>query len=180
MFSMLNPMFILILGFIFIKVNDKLEEKKIELNFMKRTILALLIILLCYTILTVIGYYIDIGSVDKISVIWIVVFEFFIAVSEILFSIAGYSLVGNLAPEKYNSLFFGFFLATRSIAMFLSGFISSHFPQEEADFIFNLPINGLMTFFITFVIIITITALVLIINRKKLIEKMHLEDLNSE
>ena len=180
MFSLLNPIFILLLGPIFIKINAKLDEKKIELDFIKRTVIALLVMVLCYTILTVIGYYIDIDSVDIISLIWIVVFEFFIAISELLFSIAGYSMVGNLAPEKYYSLFFGFFLATRSVAMFISGFISSRFPPDEGvSFIFNLPFNGLMTFFIPFVIMNLFAALVLIIYRKKLIEKMHFEDLNS-
>ena len=180
MFSILNPLFILILGPIFIKVSDKLEERKINLGFIKRTILALLVMVFCFMLLTVIGYYMDIDAVDKISMIWIIVFEFFIAVSELLFSIAGYAMVGDLAPEKYNSLFFGFFLATRSVAMFLSGFISSRFPSERSiSFIFNSPINGLMTFFITFVIMNLFAALVLIIYRKDLIEKMHLEDLNS-
>ncbi|MER2014206.1 MAG: MFS transporter [Methanobrevibacter sp.] len=180
MFSMLNPLFILILGPILIKIGDKLEKKKIKLGFIKRTILALLIMVLCFTLLTVIGYYMDIDSVDKISLIWIVVFEFFIAASELLFSIAGYAMVGDLAPEKYYSLFFGFFLATKSVAMFLSGFISSLFPPEGCvSFMFNIPINGLMTFFITFVIMNLFTALFLIIYRKKLVEKMHLEDLNS-
>jgi POT family proton-dependent oligopeptide transporter len=180
MFALLNPLFILILGPILIKVIDKLEGKKINLGFIKRTILALVIMVLCFMLLTVIGYYIDIGSVDKISVIWIVVFEFFMAVSELLFSIAGYAMVGDLAPEKYYSLFFGFFLATRSVAMFLSGFISSCFPLERSvALIFNLPINGLMTFFITFVVMNLFAALVLIIFRKNLIEKMHLDDVNS-
>ena len=180
MFSLLNPLFILILGPIFIKVTDKLEKKKIKLGFIKRTILALLVMVLCFTLLTVIGYYIDIDSVDKISLIWIVVFEFFIAVSELLFSIAGYAMVGDLAPEKYYSLFFGFFLATKSVAMFLSGFISSRFPQEGTEsFIFHMPVHGLMDFFMIFVIMNLFTALVLIIYRKKLIEKMHLEDSNS-
>ena len=180
MFALLNPLFILILGPILIKVIDKLEGKKINLGFIKRTILALVIMVLCFMLLTVIGYYIDIGSVDKISVIWIVVFEFFMAISELLFSIAGYAMVGDLTPEKYYSLFFGFFLATRSVAMFLSGFISSCFPLERSvALIFNLPINGLMTFFITFVVMNLFAALVLIIFRKNLIEKMHLDDVNS-
>ena len=179
MFSLLNPLFILILGPIFIKVSDKLDKKKINLGFIKRTILALLVMMLCFTLLTVIGYYIDIDSVDKISLIWIVVFEFFIAVSELLFSIAGYAMVGELSPKKYYSLFFGFFLTTKSVAMFLSGFIASCFPPEGGvSFIFNLPINGLTTFFITFVIMNLFTALVLIIYRKKLTEKMHLDELN--
>ena len=170
----------LILGPIFIKVTDKLEKKKIKLGFIKRTILALLVMVLCFTLLTVIGYYIDIDSVDKISLIWIVVFEFFIAVSELLFSIAGYAMVGDLASEKYYSLFFGFFLATKSVAMFLSGFISSRFPPEGTEsFIFHMPVHGLMDFFMIFVIMNLFTALVLIIYRKKLIEKMHLEDSNS-
>ena len=177
MFSMLNPMFILILGPVFIKINDKLDEKKIELDFIKRVVLSLWVLVFCYMLLSVIGYYIDIDSVDKISLVWIILFEFFLAVSEILFSIASYAMVGDLAPEKYYSLFFGFFLATRSVAMFLSGIISSHFPTEEcADFIFNLPVNGLMMFFILFVIMNIFAASLLMIYRKKLMAKMHPED----
>lgn len=179
MFSLLNPMFILILGPVFLKINDKLDEKKIEFDFIKRTVLALLVMAVCFMLLTVIGYHIDIDSVDKVSLIWIVVFEFLIATSELLFSIAGYSLVGDLAPEKYYSVFFGFFLATRSIAMFLSGQISSLFPTEDCnDFIFNMPFDGLMAFFAIFVIITLIAASLLIIYRKKLIAKMHLDEIN--
>ena len=42
-----------------------------------------------------------------------------------------------------------------------------------------VPVHGLMDFFMIFVIMNLFTALVLIIYRKKLIEKMHLEDSNS-
>ena len=179
MFRILNPFFILILGPIFIKIKGKLDKKGIELDFIKRAVLSLLVLVICYALMTVIGYYLDINCFEKISLIWIVVFEFFIAVSEILFSIAGYAMVGDLAPKKYYSLFFGFFLATKSIAMFISGTISEYFPPEDAtNFIFSLPSNGLMRYFIVFVITNLIVALALMIYRKKIIEKMHPEDNN--
>lgn len=176
-FAMLNPIFVLILSPIFIKINQKLKEKGIDLGFFNRVIIAILVMVLCYVILAAVGLYIDIDGADKISLIWIIIFEFFLIVSELYFAIAGYSMVGNLAPEKYYSLFFGLFTATRAIAMFFSGRISSHFPPDDPTmFIYNIPINGLMGFFMIFVIMNIFAAAVLIVSKKTLKEKMHLED----
>ena len=179
LFFILNPTFVLILSPIFIKINNKLKEKGMELGFINRSIIAILVMAFCYVILAAVGYYIDIDAVDKISLIWIVIFELFIVISELYFAIAGYSMVGNLAPEKYYSLFFGLFTATRAIAMFFSGRLSSHFPPDAtATLIYNIPINGLMSYFLIFVIMNLFAAAALIIYRKRLTSKLHLEDFN--
>ncbi|MBE6508811.1 MAG: peptide MFS transporter [Methanobrevibacter sp.] len=151
LFCILNPIFILILSPIFIKFNNKINEREIELGSIKKTIVAMIFITLCFTLMSVIGYYIDINAVDKISIFWILLFEMLLAISELFSSIAGYSLVADLSPEKYYSLYFGFYLATRSIAMFLSGIISAFFPDKmDAGLILNniVMINGLMDYFL--------------------------------
>lgn len=178
LFFMLNPLFILILSPILMKFNNMINERKIEFGFIERTIVALLIIVLCFAMLSALGYYLDIDGTDKISIIWIPIVEFMVAISELLFSIAGYSLVGDLAPEKYYSLFFGLFLATRSISMYLSGKLSILFPTDgNPTFHMNIPINGLMNYFLIIVTMTLIAVIILYSLRKMLRRKMHLDKL---
>ena len=178
-FSVFNPLFILIFSPIVIIINNKLEAMGKTLNFINRSIIALLLIVVCFAILAFVGYFIDVGVVDKISLIWVIVFEFFIAMSELYFSISSYSMVGNLAPADSYALFFGLFTATRAVAMFFSGIISSYFPKD-AYVIFrgNIPVNGLMSFFLMFVVMNLLAAVILICYRKKLREKLNFEDFN--
>ena len=178
LYFILNPLFILILGHIFLKINNKLTEMGKNFHSITMLIISLLIMGFCYMILCALGFYIDIGTLDKVNLLWIILFDFLLAISELHFSIPAYSMVGKLNPEKYYALFFGIFTATRSIAMFISGIISSYFPENPPIFIYNIPFNGLMNFFFIFVIMSIIAAMVLIIFKKNLTAKLHMEDLN--
>lgn len=178
LYFILNPLFILILGPIFLKINNKLTEMGKNFHSITMLIISLLIMGFCYMILCVLGFYIDIGTLDKVNLLWIILFDFLLAISELHFSIPAYSMVGKLNLEKYYALFFGIFTATRSIAMFISGIISSYFPENPPIFIYNIPFNGLMNFFFIFVIMSIIAAMVLIIFKKNLTAKLHMEDLN--
>ncbi len=126
---------------------------------------------LCFGLLSILGYQLDanIFEMDKIHFTWIMIFELMLAISELFFSIASYSLIGNLAPEKYYSLFFGIYTATRAVAMYLTGQISTIFPENiTPTFINNIPVNGLMNYFLIFVVLTSIAILILIISRNKL------------
>lgn len=177
LFFILNPLFILILGPLYIKFNNYLENKKIELDFINRTTIALLIITLSFIFLSSIAWFIDLGHVNIINPSVIIIFELMIAISELFFSIAGYSMVGDLSPEKYYSLFFGLFLATRAVAMYICGIISSTFPVESASkYYMYMPLDGIMAYFLIFVAITLIATIIIVVLRKKLKAKMHLED----
>lgn len=179
LFFVLEPLYILILGPALVKFNNKLEEKNIEFGFIKRTLAGMLILSSCYLLLAVVGYFIDINVLDKINLAYILIFEFLFAISELSMSLAGYSMMGNLAPEKYYSFLFGIFLATRAVSMFISGNISALFPAGgNPSFYGIIPINGLMVYYLFFVVVIIIAAFTLFIFRNKLIKKMHLDDFN--
>ncbi len=176
-FSILNPLFVLILGPIFLKINYKLEEKKIEFGIVKRIILALIVLAIVFMILSGIGYYIDIDAVSKINLLWMPLIEIIIAISELLFSIAGYSMIGDLTYEKYYSLFFGLFIATGSISRYMSGLIAIEFPvYDTPKFVYSIPIDGVMEYYCLFVFMNLVAAAVLIIYRKKITEKMHIDE----
>ncbi len=179
LFFILNPLFILLLGPIYIKFNKKIEDKNIELGYIRRTVIALVTISVCYLIFSGIGYYLDIGQITTINLIWIVIFEFLIAVSELFLSISGYSMVSDLSPERYYSLFFGFFLATRAIGSFASGKLSELFPTDSTSYFFmNIAVDGFFGYFIMFAILNLTAAALMIIFRNRLAMKMHRDELN--
>ena len=77
-------------------------------------------------------------------------------------------MTGKLAPKKYYSLFFGIFTATYAVSRYLSGKISTLFPERKNIlFINSIPINGLMNYFLIFVVIISTAILILLISRKR-------------
>lgn len=184
LFFILNPIFILLLSPLFIKFNNVLDKRNIEFGFINRTITAFFIMTFCFLMLSVLGYFLDMNALplDKISFIWILIFEMFVALSELFFSISGYSLVGLLAPEKYYQLFFGLFTATRAAGMYFSGLLSILFPAErkmlsDLSFSFNIPTNGLMAYFLIFVILNLISVTILIVYKDNIKRKMHLDEI---
>lgn len=179
MFFILNPLFILLLGPIYIKFNNKIKDSNIDLDFIKRTVIALATLSFCYFILCGIGYYMDMGHITSINLIWMVIFEFLIAISELFLSISGYAMVGDLSPEDYYALFFGLFFATRAIASFVSGKLSELFPNDLiSNFFMNMPIDGFFNYFGMFAIVNLIVAVFLIMARNRLKMKMHLDELD--
>lgn len=179
MFFILNPLFILLLGQIYIKFNNKIKDSNIDLDFIKRTVIALATLSFCYFILCGIGYYMDMGHITSINLIWMVIFEFLIAISELFLSISGYAMIGDLSPEDYYALFFGLFFATRAIASFVSGKLSELFPNDLIpNFFMNMPIDGFFNYFGMFAIVNLIVAVFLIMARNRLKMKMHLDELD--
>lgn len=179
LFTILNPIFILVLSPLLIKFNRKIDERNIELGFIKRTIISILLLILCFSLLSVLGYLIDTGVVEKISLIWIFLVEFLLAISELFFLVSGYSMIGHLAPEKYYSIFLGLFIATRSISAFLSGIITTVFPENmNATFFLGIPIDGFMGYFSIFVILNLVALSILLFKRHELTERM--KDENSQ
>ena len=179
LFFILEPLYILILGPAIIKFNTFLENREIEFSFINRTLTGMLLLTSGYLLLAVVGYYIDIDVLTKINLAYILLFEFIFAMSELCMSLAGYSMMGDLAPEKYYSFLFGIFLATRAVSMFISGNISALFPAEVTKIFYGgIPINGLMSYYLLFVVLILIAVLVLFFFRKRIVKKMHLDDFN--
>ena len=181
-FSILNPLLVLLLGPALIKFNNALEKRNIKLGLTKRFVIGLLMITLAFVFLSVPGYLIDLHYTSQVNSIWIVMYMLFLSLSEMFISVTGYAVVTELAPVKYLSVFFGIFLSVRAFAMFFSGIISQFFPDDLSSVI-NIgfiPFNGLLQFFSIFVMISLISAIVLFIFRNRINKKMHQEDMDDE
>lgn len=179
-FSILNPLYVLIFSPVFLKITDKLKKRNIDFRFTNRIIIGLIFMALCYAILVIHGYKLDMGMHEKISFVWILLWYLLISLSELSVAVALFSMVGDLTPKLYYSLFFGIFTATKALSMFLSGLISSLFPTNINQIFYfnNLPFNGLMSFFLIFLVINLISIVFLIIFRNYIKIKIHLEDFN--
>ena len=179
LFFVLEPLYVLILSPILVKFNNMLEEKNIEFSFINRTLVGMLILSSCYLLLAIVGYFIDVNVLTKVNLGYILLFELLFSMSELCMALAGYSMLGDLAPEKYYSFLFGIFLATRAVSMFISGNISAFFPAGGSPVFYGfIPVNGLMAYYLLFVVLILIAVFALFIFRKKIFKKMHLDDFN--
>lgn len=179
MFLIINPLLVFIFTPWFVKFNNALDKRNIELGLTKRIAIGMLFMALAFITLSIPGYLLDMNCISHINCIWIVVFLFFVSCSEMFLSITGYSVVSQLAPENYLSVFFGIFLSVRAFAMFFSGIISQFFPKDLSSVIIigKLPLNGLLHYYSLFIAMTLICAVGLFIFKNRINKKMHLEDL---
>lgn len=177
LFCIFNPILILILGSIFVKLDNKLEEKNIDFGLIERMTIAIFLIAVCFALMSAVGFSLDFNITNKINILWMILFEIILATSELFFSVAGYTMVSELAPDNYFSLFFGIFIATRAISTYITGIVCTVFPEptDIVHYIGQIPINGLGGFFSIFLILNVITGIILFRYRNKF-KQMHLDE----
>ena len=175
LFSIFNPLFIILLSPLYSKFNQKAAEKNWNLGLVTRIGIGLLLLSVCFIVLANISYLIDVGVTNKINIIWIIIYELILALSELFLSVTGYAMVAELAPASYFALFFGIFQSTHAIARYLTGMIINIFPASESAtlFIGSFPINGLTNFFLLFAVPALICGIILIYKRKSLERRVH-------
>ena len=175
LFSIFNPLFIILLSPLYSKFNKKAAEKNWNLGLVTRVGIGLLLLSICFIVLADISYLIDVGVTNKISILWIIIYELILALSELFLSVTGYAMVAELAPANNFALFFGIFQSTHAIARYLTGWIINIFPASETATLFlgSFPINGLTNFFLLFAVPALICGIILIYKRKSLERRVH-------
>ena len=175
LFSIFNPLFIILLSPLYSKFNKKAAEKNWNFGLVTRVGIGLLLLSICFIVLADISYLIDVGVTNKISILWIIIYELILALSELFLSVTGYAMVAELAPANNFALFFGIFQSTHAIARYLTGWIINIFPASETATLFlgSFPINGLTNFFLLFAVPALICGIILIYKRKSLERRVH-------
>ena len=175
LFSIFNPLFIILLSPLYSKFNKKAAEKNWNLGLVTRVGIGLLLLSICFIVLADISYLIDVGVTNKISILWIIIYELILALSELFLSVTGYAKVAELAPANNFALFFGIFQSTHAIARYLTGWIINIFPASETATLFlgSFPINGLTNSFLLFAVPALICGIILIYKRKSLERRVH-------
>lgn len=175
LFSIFNPLFIILLSPLYSKFNKKAAEKNWNLGLVTRVGIGLLLLSICFIVLADISYLIDVGVTNKISILWIIIYELILALSELFLSVTGYAMVAELAPANNFALFFEIFQSTHAIARYLTGWIINIFPASETATLFlgSFPINELTNFFLLFAVPALICGIILIYKRKSLERRVH-------
>ncbi len=127
-----------------------------------------------------IGYlYIAIGVKDiapgvKVSMLWIVGVYFLHSCGELCLSPIGLSLVNKLAPIKYASLLMAVWFLANAFANKLAGVLSALYPENGKTTSFlGYQMNNIYDFFVLFIVLSGVAALILFSLTKTLQKLMH-------
>lgn len=127
-----------------------------------------------------IGYLIMLPAVKdpvpgvKVSAGYLAALYFFHSVGELCLSPIGLSLVNQLAPTKYSSLLMAVWFLANVIANKFAGTLSSFYPEAgKPTVLLGYQMNNLYDFFLLFVIMSGVAAVLLFLLSRRLVRMMH-------
>jgi proton-dependent oligopeptide transporter, POT family len=104
----------------------------------------------------------------KVSMIWLVGMYALHTCGELCLSPIGLSLVNKLAPLKFASLLMGVWYTANAFANKFAGLLSSLYPDNKTTVILGYKMNNNYDFFLLFVVMAGVAALILFLLVKKL------------
>jgi len=121
-FSSLNPVFILIVGIALIYFwNLRYRKTGKSPSIPAKFAIGLVFAGAAYLLL-VFGIHHEV--LNKVSIIWVILFYFMMTVAELFIAPVGFSMVGKLVPMQYEALMVGVWELSTGIAGALSGYLA--------------------------------------------------------
>ena len=168
----LNPLFIILLSPVFIKITAMLSNRNKEPSSISKIGIGLLIVGFSYVVLLMAVSTLDANM--QMNMVWIILFNLFLVIGEILVMPVALSLTSKLAPPKYTSLMMGIFFAATAVAVIISGIFASAFPDKGATMLLGLiPITNLGSFMWIFIILCFGFGIVWLLIRNPIKKLMH-------
>lgn len=168
----LNPLFIIIISPIFIKITAMFANRNKEPSSISKIGIGLLFAGLSYVILLIAVSTLDANM--QMNMIWIVLFNLVLVVGELLVMPIALSLTSKLAPPKYASLMMGVFFAATAVAVIIAGLFASAFPENGTTMLLGfIPITNLGSFMWIFIIICFVVGAIWLLLRKQIQKLMH-------
>ena len=170
----LNPLFIIILSPLFIKFLSMLSNRNKEPSSISKLGIGLLFVGISY-IMLFIPFSIS-GGNSKISMSWVILFNFFLVVAELFIMPIALSLMSRLAPAKYASLMVGVLFAATAVAEVISGYFASAFPSVvgQSTVLFGIiPIANVASFMMVFIILAFVAAVIWLLFKNHIKKLMH-------
>jgi len=171
-FQSLNPLFVVLLAFIMPAIWDFLNKRKMEPSSPIKQGIGLLLLSLGYLIICFGVKGVQPGI--KMNMLWLVGLYFIHTMGEMAVSPIGLSMVNRLTPIRFASLMMGIWYLSMATANKFAGLLSGLYPEEgKAKSIFGFQIETMSDFFMIFVVMSGIAALILFLLSKKLQKMMH-------
>jgi len=171
-FQSLNPLFVVLLAFIMPAIWDFLNKRKMEPASPTKQAIGLLLLSLGYLIICFGVKGVQPGI--KMNMLWLVGLYFIHTMGEMAVSPIGLSMVNRLTPIRFASLMMGIWYLSMATANKFAGLLSGLYPEEgKVKSFFGFPIETMSDFFMIFVVMSGIAALILFLLSKKLQKMMH-------
>ena len=173
-FQSVNPLAILLFAPIFAALWLELKDRGKEPSIPLKMAAGLFLLSVGFMVLVFASKTLD-NSAVTISPLWLVGAYVFLTFGELCISPIGLSMVSKLSPAKFICLIMGVWFLTSAFANILAGQLSALYPDptRPTPYLLGMPIDNFTSFFMIFVVMSIITAIILLIIRKKLETMMH-------
>jgi POT family proton-dependent oligopeptide transporter len=171
-FQSFNPLFVVALAFIMPAIWGFLNKRNMEPSSPTKQAIGLFLLSLGYL-------FIAFGVKDlqpgvKVSMIWLTGLYFIHTMGEMALSPIGLSMVNKLTPVRFASLMMGVWYLSTASANKFAGMLSGLYPEAgKVKHLFGIEIASLYDFFMVFVVMSGISAVILFLLSKKLQKLMH-------
>lgn len=136
-FLSLESLFIIFIAPFIAKTYSFLQKIKKDPSSLGKIIIGLFLMGLCFFILSISTIHLSTHSNGGlISSVYIVVFYFIMAISEILIGPIGPSFITQLSPTKYSAFLIGFWYLCSSVGYYLGGWFAGFIETSHNLFIF--------------------------------------------
>lgn len=177
-FQSINPVAIILLAPIFSAMWLKLGKRNMEPSSPKKMAMGLALVALGYVLIAFAVKGVDTNT--KVSMFWLFGLYVIHTMGELCLSPIGLSMVSKLSPIRFSSLLMGtWFLANAAANKFagtLSALIpggSEHGSGAASTSFLGFQINNLYDFFLVFIVMCGVAAVILFIISRWLEKKMH-------
>jgi POT family proton-dependent oligopeptide transporter len=159
-FQSFNPVFIVLLGLVFSNLWIQLGKKNMDPASPVKQAMGLFFLALGYLVIAL-GVK-DIEPGVKVSILWLTGLYFIHTMGELMLSPIGLSMVNKLAPLRFASLLMGVWYMSMATANKFAGILSGLYPEAgKPKYILGFQIATLYDFFMLFVIIAGVAAIIL-------------------
>jgi amino acid/peptide transporter (Peptide:H+ symporter), bacterial len=173
-FQSINPLLILLIAPLLAVIWPKLKEKGFEPPIPVKMTIGLIFLSIGFLILLPAAQLVDNGN-TLVNPLYLVGVYFMMTLGELCISPIGLSMVSKLSPPRFGCLLMGVWFLSSAAANIMAGVLSSLYPDPSKPIpvLMGIPIDGFTSFFMIFIVMSAIAAMILIIISKKLTRMMH-------
>ena len=177
-FQSVNPLAIIILAPLFSSLWLRLGNRGLEPSSPKKMAIGLALVSLGYVVIAFAVY--GLGLMDKVSMFWLIALYVIHTMGELCLSPIGLSMVSKLSPVRFSSLLMGTWFLANAAANKFAGTLSALIPGSGEDgqgaattHFLGFEISNLFDFFLVFIVMCGVAALILLVMSRWLEKKMH-------
>jgi len=171
-FQSVNPLAIIVFAPLFAGLWTGLGKRNMEPSSPVKQAIGLFLLCIGYFVIAVGVKGVD--AATKASIFWLLGMYVLHTFGELCLSPIGLSMVARLSPARLASLLMGVWFLANAMANDFAGMLSKLYPEPgKSTSFFGHAVNNLNDFFMIFVLLSGVAAIVLFLLSKKMLKLMH-------